>query len=90
MAAIYKPLEVNLAEFLDQPDVFIVSSRERPVALIKDSHPYAYLVGADYFALAEEAIEALHGNRRVIVAEELSDEDDDFLTRFGPSASIPR
>lgn len=85
MAASAEPVEVSLTDFHHQPGAFIDSSYQRPVALTKRKRPYAYLVSPDYFALAEEAIKALHGNRRVIAASELSDEDDEFLAKFGPS-----
>lgn len=81
-----EPVEVSLTEFHHQPGGFIDSSQQRPVVLTKRKRPYAYLVSPDYFARAEEAIKALHGNRRVLAVGELSAEDDNFLTRFGPAA----
>lgn len=85
MAVTAEPVEVTLTDFHHQPGGFIDSSRQRPVALTKRKRPYAYVVSPDYFALAEQAIKALHGNRQVLAAEELSSDDDSFLTRFGPS-----
>ena len=86
MAASADPVEVSLTDFHHQPGVFIDSSHQRPVVLTKRKRPYAYVVSPGYFALAEEAIKAMHGNRRVISADELSPEDDEFLEKFGPSA----
>ena len=86
MAASADPVEVSLTDFHHQPGVFIDSSHQRPVVLTKRKRPYAYVVSPGYFALAEEAIKAMHGNRQVIAAGELSVEDDEFLAKFGPSA----
>ena len=86
MAASTDPVEVSLTDFHHQPGAFIDSSHQRPVVLTKRKRPYAYVVSPGYFALAEEAIKAMHGNRRVVASGELSSEDDEFLTKFGPSA----
>lgn len=78
---------VSLTDFHNKPGAFIDSSQRHPVVLTKRNRPYAYLVSADFFERAAEAMNALHGNRRVLTADEIDTETDQFLTEFGPTAT---
>lgn len=76
---------VALTEFHAKPGEVIDRSQAGPITLTKRNRAYAVVVSADWFDRAEQAMAARHGNRRVVAAENLSDEDRDFILEHGPT-----
>lgn len=77
--------EVTLTKFHASPGAMVDRSQRAPVKLTKHNRTYAVVVSADWFEKAEQALAALHGNRRVLDAHDLSPEDRDFLMANGPA-----
>jgi prevent-host-death family protein len=74
---------VALTDFHAKPGEIIDRSQAGPVTLTKRNRAYAVVVSADWFERAEEALRAHHGNRRVLVSDDLSAADRDFILANG-------
>jgi PHD/YefM family antitoxin component YafN of YafNO toxin-antitoxin module len=77
--------EVTMETFIEDPNLFLGAVVAKPLALTKNGQPFAYVVSADYYEKAKEAVDALHGHRRVLTRSSVNDKDLATIEGFRPS-----